>query len=106
MAGEKKQKTRINSQSRTPSKSRVPERPVIGSSSTWSKEQLVRFLVEQGVLDVKAMIPEKWFEFGQLDNYRAGDSTFRRQANGSTRLNYFSTIGRGKQQPHHTSEGP
>jgi hypothetical protein len=72
MAGGKRQKARVNSQPRTPSKPKAPERPVIGSSSTWRKEQLDRFLVQQGVLDVKTMIPEKWFDFGQLDNYQLG----------------------------------
>jgi hypothetical protein len=28
-------------------------------------------MVEQGLLDVKAMIPEKWFDFGEFDNYQA-----------------------------------
>jgi len=73
MAGEKKQKARNYSQPRTPTKPRIPERPVIGSSSTWRQEQLDRFLVEQRPLDVKEMIPEKWFEFGQLENYQSSN---------------------------------
>ena len=76
MAGNKKQKTRIDSQPRTPSKPRIPERPVIGSSSTWRKEQLDRFLVKQGVLEMKRMIPAKWFEFGQLEHYQSGSKAF------------------------------
>ena len=72
MAGEKQQKARIHSKPQTPSKPRIPERPVIGSSSTWRKEHLDRFLVEQSVLEVKTMIPEKWFEFRQLENYQSG----------------------------------
>jgi hypothetical protein len=78
MAGEKQQVARINSQPRTPSKPRTPERPVIGSSSTWRKEQLDRFLVAQSVLEVKTMIPEKWFEFGQLENYQSGNKPFQK----------------------------
>ena len=73
MAGEKKQKARIDSQPRTPSKPRIPERPVIGSSCTWTKDELDRFLVEQTVLEVKEMIPEKWFDFGQVENYQSGN---------------------------------
>jgi hypothetical protein len=91
MAGEKKQKARIKSQPRTLSKSRVPEKPVVGSSSTWRKEQLDRFLVRQGVLDVREMIPQKWFDFGQLDNYRACCNHFLGPTNGSTGSGNFST---------------
>jgi hypothetical protein len=90
MAGGKRQKARINSQPRTPSKPKVPERPVIGSSSTWRTEQLDRFLVWQGVSDVKTMIPEKWFEFGQLDNYQSCLNTFYQEANGSTQSSHLS----------------
>jgi len=70
MAGAKKQKARIDSQPRTPSKPRILETPMIGSSCTWRHEQLERFLVEQSVLDVKTMIPEKWFEFGQIEDHQ------------------------------------
>ena len=77
MAGEKKQKAQIDSQPRTLSKPRIPERPVIGSSSTWRKEQLDRFLVEQSVLEVKEMIPEKWFHFGEVENYQSGNEPFQ-----------------------------
>ena len=77
MAGEKKQKARIDSQPRTPSKPRIPEKPVIGSSCTWRKEQLERFLVEQTMLEVREMIPEKWFEFGQVENYQSSNDPFQ-----------------------------
>jgi hypothetical protein len=79
MTGEKQQKARINSQPQTPSKPQIPERPVVGSSSTWRKEQLVRFLVEQSVLEVNKMIPDKWFEFGQLENYQSGKQAFQKR---------------------------
>ena len=68
---EAEKKPRIYEVPRTPSKPKEPERPLIGSSSTWRNDQLDRFIVEQRVLDVKAMIPEKWFDFGQFDNYQA-----------------------------------
>ena len=35
-----------------------------------------RLLVEQSLLEVKTMIPEKWFEFGQLENYQSGNKPF------------------------------
>ena len=105
MAGEKQQKARINSQPQTPSKPRIPERPVIGSSSTWRKEQLDRFLVEQTVLEVKRMIPETWFEFGQLENYQSGNKPFSEVADSSTRSNHFSSTKRDKKQPRRPAEG-
>jgi hypothetical protein len=70
MAAEK-QKARLYPEPRTPSKPKEPDRPLIGSSSTWRNDQLDRFMVDQKMLDVKAMIPEKWFDFGQFDNYQA-----------------------------------
>jgi hypothetical protein len=76
MAAAKKQKAWIDSQPRTPSKPQIPERPVIGSSSTWRKDQLDRFLVEQSLVEVKEMIPGRWFEFGQLENYQACNEPF------------------------------
>jgi hypothetical protein len=71
MEAEKQQKGRLYPEPRTPSKPKEPERPLIGSSSTWRNDQLDRFMVEQKMLDVKAVIPEKWFDFGQFDNYQA-----------------------------------
>ena len=106
MAREKQQKARINSQPRMPNKPRIPERPVIGSSSIWRKEQLDRFLVEQSVLEVKMMIPEKWFEFGQLENYQSGNKPFLSEvANSSTRSNHFTSAKWDKKQPRRPAEG-
>lgn len=75
MEGEERQKARrkkaMGSGISTPKKRR-PERPVIGSGSTWTEDQLDLFRVEvKGGVDVKAMIPEKWFDFGSLDNYQS-----------------------------------
>jgi hypothetical protein len=70
MAAEKVQRARITAEPRTPSKAKDPAKPLIGSSSTWRNDQLDLFQVEQGVLDVRRIIPEKWFDFGQLDNYQ------------------------------------
>ena len=39
--------------------------------------QLERFLVEQAVLEIKEMIPEKWFEFGQVENYQFSNKPFQ-----------------------------
>jgi hypothetical protein len=72
MAAEKIQKIRITAEPRTPSKPKEAEKPLIGSSSTWRNDQLDLFKVQQRVLDVRRMIPEKWFDFGQLDNYQSG----------------------------------
>jgi hypothetical protein len=68
---EKQQNARLNSEPRTPSKAKDLERPLIGNSSTWRNDELDRFMVEQRVLDVRRMIPEKWFDFGKLDNYQS-----------------------------------
>lgn len=72
MAAEKVQRARITAAPRTPSKAKDPDRPLIGSSSTWRNDQLDRFMVEQRVLDVRRMIPEKWFDFGRIDKYQSG----------------------------------
>jgi hypothetical protein len=72
MAAEKVQRARITAAPRTPSKTKDPVRPLIGSSSTWRNDQLDRFIVEQRVVDVRRMIPEKWFHFEQLDEYQLG----------------------------------
>ena len=74
MAGERKQeKTRLQ-EPRTPKKGKRPEKPIIGSSSTWKEEQLERFKVQVGAdLQVSEMIPEKWFDFGTLEHYQSGN---------------------------------
>jgi hypothetical protein len=76
METEKNQNVRLNSEPRKPSKLKQPETPLIGSSSAWTKDQLDRFMVEQRVLDVRKMIPEKWFDFGELDSYQSCFSPF------------------------------
>jgi hypothetical protein len=67
MAGERNQKKRLNAAPQTTKKPKLPERSVIGSSSTWKQEQLDRFGVQCEVCDMKTMIPEKWFEFKNLE---------------------------------------
>jgi hypothetical protein len=59
MAGERIQKGRITKEPRIPNKPKESE-----SSSTWGNYQLDLFMMEQRVLDVRKMIPEKWFNFG------------------------------------------
>jgi hypothetical protein len=105
VTGEKQPKARINSQPRTPSKPQISERSVIGSSSTWRKEQLDCFLVEQSVLEVEKMIPDKWFEFGQFENYQSSKQAFSEVFNSSAQSNHFSPAKRDKKQPRHTAEG-
>jgi hypothetical protein len=77
MAGGKQQKKRIKPQPQTPSKPRITERPLIGSSCTWNKGELDRFLVNQRVLEVKNMIPERYFEFGQVEGYQSSSKPFQ-----------------------------
>ena len=73
MASERKQKKRLNSTARTPKKSKAPEKHIIGSSSTWNGDELHQFKVQQGgQADPKLLIPEKWFEFVNLEHYQSG----------------------------------
>ena len=66
----------LHLQPQTPSKPRIIQTPVIGSSCTWKQEQLDRFLVVLTVMEVKAMIPEKFFDFGQVKDYHLRNKTF------------------------------
>jgi len=46
---------------------------VVGSSSTWTQEELDLFHVRvERDVDVREMIPEKFFDFSTLKNYHAG----------------------------------
>ena len=75
MAGAKTQSKR-QAAPRTPKRSNVPTRPVIGSSSTWKEEELEQFKVQRmGNRDVKEMIPEKWFDFRGLTRFKTSNST-------------------------------
>ena len=72
MAGERKQQKRAKVGTTTPKKTTTPEVPVIGSGSTWKEEQLDLYKVSVIEADVKQMIPEKWFDFGDLENFQNG----------------------------------
>jgi hypothetical protein len=73
MAGERKQQKRAKvTGTSTPKKTTVPEVPVIGSGSTWKEDQLDLYKVSVRDADVKQMIPEKWFDFGDLENFQNG----------------------------------
>lgn len=74
MEGEKKQQKRATvTGTSTPKKKKKPENPEIGSSSTWTQDQLDLFEVRPArELEAKVIIPEKWFEFGNLENYQSG----------------------------------
>jgi len=74
MAGAKKQRARVNSEPKTPIKPRTTGTPLIGSSCTWKQEELDRFLVEQSVIEVKAMIPDKFFEFREVAKYQSSNN--------------------------------
>ena len=73
MAGAKKQLERQQAAPRTPKTPKQSARKVIGSSSTWKQEELDRFKVQCGIeTDPKLIIPEKWFDFGNLEGYYFG----------------------------------
>jgi hypothetical protein len=72
MVAAKKQKAR--QQMRTLRKPNKPERPIIGSSSTWREEELETFKVQVGrEVDVTEIIPNMWLEFGDLNHYESGE---------------------------------
>jgi len=77
MAGEKRQKKQAKlAGASTPKRTQRPETPVIGSSSTWNDDQLDLFKVtEAEEVDIKRMIPEKWFDYGTLENYQYSTSS-------------------------------
>ena len=75
---ERKQKKRRAQPPRTPKPRKLPEKPVIGSSSTWREDELDRFNVRRpGDSDVKTLIPDKWFTFERLQEYDAGNTLSR-----------------------------
>ena len=76
MEGEKRQQKRATvTDANTPRKPETPQIPVIGSGSTWGEDELDMFKVTvEGNMDVKQMIPEKWFDFGGLEHYRESSS--------------------------------
>ena len=54
-------------------KKRKPEKPEIGSSWTWNHDQLDLFKIHPArEVEPKDIIPEKWFDFGNLENYQSG----------------------------------
>jgi hypothetical protein len=65
-----KRKSKYRNTQRTPSPGE-PEGKVIGSSCTWTKEELDRFnvVLTHGV-DPKEMIPPKFFKFDKLEAYQ------------------------------------
>lgn len=75
MAGERKRKVMLN-RTKTPKKLKKPDKPLIGSSSTWNEDQLDLFNVKVGtkVSEAKSLIPKQWFEFGNLEHYQSGNS--------------------------------
>jgi hypothetical protein len=73
MAGGKKHpKTAKVTGISTPKKTTITEVPVIGSGSTWKEEHLELYKVSVIEANVKEMIPEKWFDFGNLENFKSG----------------------------------
>jgi hypothetical protein len=74
MVGEQKQKKRAQVGGVTTPKKRRPERPLIGSGSTWKEEQLEVFKVHvvNEAMDPRRLIPGKWFDYGNLERYQSG----------------------------------
>jgi hypothetical protein len=55
---------------KTPPRQKEENMPVIGSSCTWRDTELERFQVRVvRDVDMRQMIPEKFFEFGHLEEY-------------------------------------
>lgn len=73
MEGEKKQEKKRLEGIETPKRVSNPRRRVIGSSSTWRQKELDKFMVNVEEKGAKEMIPEKWFNFGELENHQFGN---------------------------------
>lgn len=55
---------------RTPQRGKTKEVPVIGSSCTWKRDELDHFKVTiERDIDVRTMIPDKFFEFDHFEGY-------------------------------------
>lgn len=73
MAGHQKQEKKRLEGVETPKKSRRPEKPIIGSGSTWKQKELDKFSVTVQETGVKDMIPEKWFDFSSLEHQKSSN---------------------------------
>lgn len=48
---------------------------MVGSSSTWAQDELDLFHVRvEGDVDVREMIPDKFFDFSSLENYHTSNA--------------------------------
>jgi ribonucleotide monophosphatase NagD (HAD superfamily) len=66
----KKQKAEDRTRDKTPQQVEKKEILVIGSSSTWKREELEHFKVTtEKDVDVTKMIPQKFFVFDHLEEY-------------------------------------
>jgi hypothetical protein len=76
MAGDRRKKRKLASQPRTPSKAKLPEKPIIGSGSTWTQKELDLYQVQcrEGNVNVNTLIPEKWFTIEKPTTFAAGIS--------------------------------
>jgi hypothetical protein len=64
-------KRKRNRREKTTPQPKEPDISVIGSSCTWKDSELERFNVELvRDIDVRKMIPEKFFNFDHLKNYK------------------------------------
>ena len=72
----KKQTHSQKTEPRTPKKPKTPVKPLIGSSSTWTEDELDRFNFRRvWNIDPKQMIPGKWFDFSGLEEFPEGDTS-------------------------------
>jgi len=70
-AREQAKRKRSKREQRTP-QPKEPETPVIGSSCTWRDEELDHFKVKvERDVDVRKMMPDKFFNFDHLEDYNA-----------------------------------
>ena len=77
MSAAKKREKRQKNAPRTPKRPKLPVRPLIGSSSTWNKEELDRFKVEcLSEVDSKLLIPSTFFEVNNLPLYQTCNLPF------------------------------
>jgi hypothetical protein len=75
MKGEKRQKKKAKLSGVSTPKKKKPEKSEIGSSSTWNHDQLDLYKVHPSAeVEAKDIIPEKWFDFSNLENYHSGNN--------------------------------
>lgn len=76
MRREKRQQKRAKVAGTSTPKKSNPPKPEIGSSSTWNHDELETFKVHPAKeVEVKDIVPEKWFDFGNVTRYQSSISS-------------------------------